>query len=164
MQRTAIIAGSVVAALATGGVLTVNGGAQAPTGQTIKLVAKNCQFKFNDVPPRSRGREPRPGPGDTFANSCPAFNQAGARVGTIDAIATITKGGRAARGVGAGVYDLPGGNIYVSVLVVGQGSTTTGVITGGDGAYVGARGTLKSVDRPGEKGGDPNDHTITLVS
>ncbi len=163
MHRTAIIAGSVVAALAAGGVLAVNGGAQAPTGQTIKLVTKNCQFKFTDVAPKSKGRNSPPSSGDSFAISCPAFDEAGARAGRLDAISTFTRGGRAARGVAAGVYDLAGGNIYASTLFVGEGSKISGAITGGDGAYAGARGTFVSIDPPGMKGGDPSNDTITLL-
>ena len=40
---------------------------------------------------------------------------------------------------------------------------TAGAVVGGTGAYVGARGTFSSVDRPGEAGGDPSDETITLL-
>jgi hypothetical protein len=163
MHRTAIIAGSVVAALATGGVLAVSGGAQSPTGQTIKLVTKNCKFNFIDVPPKGKSRSAPPGSGDSAVFSCPAFDEAGARAGTLEATSTFTKGGKAARAVATGVYDLANGNIYASVLFSIQGSTTTGVITGGDGAYVGARGTIKTFDRPGEKGGDPSDDTLTLL-
>jgi len=41
--------------------------------------------------------------------------------------------------------------------------TTSGVVVGGSGAYLGARGTFTSVDRPGEANGDPSDDTIKLL-
>ncbi len=162
MRRTAVISGSVIAALAAGGVLAVSGGAQAPGAQTLKYVTKNCQFKFTDVAPKSRGRDPLPGPGDGFFISCRAFNEAGARVGTLDAKCGFTKGGKASRGVCEGVYDLPDGNIFLAALFVGDGDAA-GAVVGGDGVYAGAHGTFVSVDRPGEAGGDPSDDTLTLL-
>lgn len=162
MRRSAIIAGSVVAALAGGGVLAVSGGAADSPGQTLKYVTKNCGFHYTDVVPRSKGRYPQPGAGDGFAITCRAFNTAGARVGTLDATCTFTRGTKASRGVCAGAYDLPDGNIYLAALMVGD-NDVSGAITGGDGAYTGARGTFVSVDRPGEAGGDPSDDTLTLL-
>jgi hypothetical protein len=38
-----------------------------------------------------------------------------------------------------------------------------GAVGGGNGAYGGARGTFTSIDRPGEKNGDPSDDTIVLL-
>ncbi len=161
MQRTAIIAGSVVAALATGGVLAVSGGAQTPGGQTINLVTKNCSFKFVDTPPRGRGRNAPPGAGDSFSLSCRAETSAGQRIGNLDATCDITRGTRQFRGVCTGIYQLSGGQIHA--IASPEESGADGSVVGGTGIYAGARGTFKSVDRPGEKNGDPSDDTITLL-
>lgn len=162
MRRTAIIAGSVIAALGAGGILAVSGGAESPDAQTLKYVTKNCSFHFSDVPPRSRGREPQPAAGDGFAISCRVFNEAATRVGTLDATCTFTKGGRAGRGVCEGTYALPDGTLYL-LASASTGDTTKGAVVGGDGAYAGAHGTFTSVDRPGQAGGDPSDDTFTLL-
>lgn len=160
MRRTAIIAGSAVAALATAGVLAVSGGAQAPPGQTIQLVERGGTEKFVDVAPRSNRA---PSAGDAFLFSTPLFSSANQRSGTLDAKCAFTKGGaRTARGVCEGVYALPDGDLY-AVAKLSDSSTTTGAITGGTRAYAGARGTFQSVDLPGEKGGDPSNTTITLL-
>jgi len=54
MRRKAVIViASLVAALATGAILAVGGGAQSPQGRTIELVTKNFRFKVVDNPPRS---------------------------------------------------------------------------------------------------------------
>ena len=161
MQRTAIIAGSVVAALATGGVLAVNGGAQAPTGQTIQLVEKGGSEKFVDVPPRAR-REFDASTGDTFLFSSGLFDGANKRAGKLDVRCDFTKGGRKPRGICDGVFALADGDLFITARLT-TSDTVTGAVIGGTGAYTGARGTFTSVDRPGEKGGDPSDDTITLL-
>jgi len=163
VHRTAIIAGSVVATLATGGLLAVNGGAQAPGGQTIKLVTKNFQFKAIDVAPRERSRESS-GRGDSFVLSGVVTNEAGARTGSIDVTCTATVGGRNGRAVCDGAYSLREGAIYITTVFKNSSEgNVIGAVIGGTRAYAGARGTFASVDRPGERGGDPSDETITLL-
>jgi hypothetical protein len=160
MRRTTIVAGSAIAALATAGVLAVSGGAQAPTGQTIQFVERGGSDKFVDVAPRSNRA---PSAGDSFLFSVPLYNAENKRIGTLDAKCSFTKGGnRTARGVCEGVFTLPDGDLY-GAAKLSNSNTTLGVITGGTGGYAGARGTFRSVDRPGEGGGDPSDTTITLL-
>ncbi|MBA3327867.1 MAG: hypothetical protein H0T43_06155 [Solirubrobacterales bacterium] len=163
MRRISIIAGSVVAALATGGVLAVSGGAQDPDGQKLQLVTKNFRFKAIDVPPRRPGREPS-GSGDNFVISAVVTNRAGARRGSFDAKCTVTRGGRNGRSLCEGVYALTEGQIFLKTRFVNSNDgDISGAITGGTRAYAGARGTLTSVDRRGEAGGDPSDDTLTLL-
>ncbi len=154
------MAGALVAALATGGVLAVSGGAEAPAGQTIAVVEKGGTEKFVDVAPRAK-REFDPSSGDAFLFSSPLYNAANKRVGTLDVRCDFTKGGRTGRGICAGVFDLAGGDLLLSARLTISGSVT-GAIVGGTGDYAGARGTFTSVDRPG---GDnaPSDDTITLL-
>ena len=112
MNRTLIAAGSVVAVLATGGVLAVSGGAQAPGGQTIRLITKNYVAKMIDTPPR-RG-EGSFGSGDRFVSSAYVVNAAGRRRGTFDADCAVTRGGFG-RFVCDGVYVLSEGHIFVQM-------------------------------------------------
>ena len=160
MRRTAVIAVAAVAVVAMGTFLASTGGAQGPGGQTIKLVTKNASFKFIDHRPRAR-REEDASAGDQFLLSAAAF-RAGNRVGRLNAQCTFTRGGRNASGICSGVYALRGGDIYLTVRLRPT-DTIRGAVVGGTGDYVGARGTFKSVDRKGEKGGDPSDESITLL-
>lgn len=162
MQRTVAVAITTVAALATGAVLAVTGGAQDTGGQTIKVITKNCSFKFVDAPPRRRAQASPPGSGDSLALSCPAETTAGERVGNLNAACDITKGGRAFRGVCTGIYRLGGGQIHI-VNSVTEADGASGSVVGGTGVYAGARGTFISVDPPGTKDGDPSEDTITLL-
>jgi hypothetical protein len=150
-----------VVAVSAGGVAAVSGGAQEPTGKTIKLVSKGGDFKFVDVPPKARSEEDARA-GDQFALAVPLYSGANKRVGTLDARCTFTKGGKNGRGLCDGIYTLADGQIHVTARLSND-DDTSGSVSGGTGAYAGARGTFKSVDRPGEKGGDPSDETITLL-
>lgn len=161
MRRTTIMAGSTVAALAAAGVLAVSGGAEAPAGQVIKVVEKGAATeKFVDVAPKAK-RGFDASSGDAFLFSTPLFDAANKRVGNLDVRCDFTKGGRASRGICAGVFDLAGGDILISARLSPSGKVE-GAVVGGTGAYAGARGTFTSVDRPG---GDnaPSDDTITLL-
>ncbi len=166
MRHTvAIIAGSVVAALATGGILAVSGGAQSPGGSTIKLVTKNCTRKYVDVPPRGRGPYSPPGVGDSIAGSCQTFDQSGRGAGAFDVTCTFTKGGRRPHDLCDAAYSLAGGDLHAVARPDNKDETAAGSIVGGTGAYAGARGTFTSVERPGnqEQNGTPKDDTITLL-
>jgi hypothetical protein len=150
---------SVVAVLSGGAFLATSGGAQTQGGQTIQLVTKNAKFKFVDTRPRQHSDNL--GAGDSFMISAPAY-QAGKRAGRLDATCTGTLGGKHGRGVCEGVYDLAGGDIYVSARLTSS-NNTRGAVTGGTGSYAGKQGTFQTVDRKGTKGGDPSDDTITLL-
>lgn len=163
MRRTQIISAAVVAALATGGVLAVSGGAQSPDGQTINLVTKNFQFKGNDLPPRERNRESF-GRGDSFVIEAVVTDRAGVRQGNFDAVCTTTRGGRNGRAVCNGAYSLKEGALYLTTVFKNTDEgNVSGAIVGGTRTYAGARGTFTTKDRPGEKGGDPSDDTLTLL-
>ena len=161
MKRSAAVAATTAVALATGAVLTVSGSAQTAGETQIKLVTKNCAFKFVDVPPRGRGRMAPPGAGDLATLSCQLENAAGTRIGTLDSTSQFTVGGRRARGVAIGIYKLANGEIHF--MATNTRSNVSGSVIGGTGAYAGARGTFTAVDRPGEKDGNPSDDTITLL-
>ena len=163
MQRTTIIAAAAIAALAGGGVLAVAGGAQTPGAQTVKLVTKNFRFKAIDAPPRERSRESI-GRGDSFVISAVVTDEGGARKGSFDVTCSATQGGRNGRSVCHGGYSLKEGALYLTTVFKNSDEgNASGAVIGGTRAYAGARGTFVSVDRPGERGGDPSDDTITLL-
>ncbi len=165
MRRATIVAGSVVAALTTGGILAISGGAQQPAGgQTLQLVTKNFRFKAIDVPPRARRNAEPSGTGDGFVISAVVTDRAGARRGSFDAKCTVTRGGRYGRALCEGAYALSEGEIFLQARFrFSDEGAVDGALVGGTRAYAGARGTFTSVDRPGEKGGDPSDDTLTLL-
>ena len=163
MQRAAVISGAVVAALATGGVLAVSGGAQAPEGQTINLITKNFEYKAIDAPPLESNPD-FPGRGDRFVIEAVATDTAGTRRGYFDVVCTATKGGRKGRVVCEGGYSLKEGALFLTTVFKNTGAgDVTGASVGGTRAYAGARGTFTTIDRPGDRGGDPSDDTITLL-
>ena len=128
MRRTTIMAGSTVAALAAAGILAVSGGAEAPAGQTIKVVEKGGTEKFVDVAPRAK-RGFDASAGDAFLFSSPLFDAANKRVGTLDVRCDFSKGGRPGRGICAGVFDLAGGDLILAARLTTSG-TVTGAIIG----------------------------------
>ena len=162
MKRTAVLATTAVGALATAAVLAVSGAADSPGGSTIKVVSKNCRFKLVDNAPKITKRDQNPGAGDGFGIACRVENEAGVLQGTLDATGTITRGGKSFTGPAEGIYKLGDGEIYLMARL-NSSNDTSGVVVGGNGAYTGARGTFTSIDRPGTKGGDPSDDTITLL-
>lgn len=163
MQRAAVVFGVVVAALAAGGVLAVSGGAQAPDGQTINLVTKNFEYKAIDNPPLERNPE-WIGRGDRFVLEADVTDAGGTRRGNYDVVCAATKGGSKGRVVCEGAYSLKEGALYLMTVFKNTGGgDVSGAIIGGTRAYAGARGTFTTIDRPGDKGGDPSDDTITLL-
>lgn len=162
MRRTAVIGASAVAALGVGAVTAVTSGAQNPGGRTIELVTKDFKFKFVDNPPRARSESSPPSMGDQFLINARVFDKAGARLGSFDVTCSTTKGGRRGAAVCTGIWTLRDGELH-GIARLGASDDVTGSIVGGTGAYVGARGSFESVDRPGQSGGDPSDDTITLL-
>jgi hypothetical protein len=140
---TLAVAGLVVALGAVS-----SGGAQERGVQTISLVQpdEGGSFHFVDNPPR-QGLEAPPLAGDTFVGSQPLFTRAGKRAGTLDFECTVITGGERGRTHCTGVYSLAGGTIAGQVVFPGPRPVTRIAITGGTGAYEGARGSIISRDR-----------------
>jgi hypothetical protein len=163
-RKAVIVIASLVAALATGAILAVSGGAQAPGARTLELVTKNFRFKAVDHPPRSRSQDAPPSAGDVFVISALVTDREGRRRGRFDATCTVTRGGQRGGGVCEAIYALHGGEIHLLArLTFAEEGDVAGSIVGGTRAYAGARGTFVSRDRPGERGGDPSDDTLTLL-
>src|SRR5919107_635532 len=128
---------------ATAGLIAV-GGTQAqqpgpPTG-TLQLVQPERDGRFRatvDAPPRRRGG--RISNGDGFLLTGPVRDQAGRRVGRLQAVFVVTNA-RREETQASGTFFLADGRIVV------EGADTRApvdefAITGGTGRYAGARGT-----------------------
>ncbi|MCC6222163.1 MAG: hypothetical protein IT201_01570 [Thermoleophilia bacterium] len=154
---TAIAALAVAAA-----VFATAGGAQEQTGeQTLTLIELEGADSFVDNPPLSEGLPFRVSPGDLGTVRMPLHDGAGVRQGTIHVTCIATRAGTIdrARFLCTGVLKLKDGTLTLSGVIQGQSDQRVGAITGGTGAYEGARGSITS-----ELGPDGNRvHTVHLL-
>ena len=138
MKRTRLLFVGALAALGAIGFGAVSAGGQGPPSGppadfTVTTTMRESAGRFIDQPPR--GRE---SPGDMFLGS---GTSAGAKQGSFQFTCTaITR--RVALCQGAGSF--ADGVIHVQARVSGEGRTVVAAITGGTGAYAGARGTFTS--------------------
>lgn len=145
---TAVVAGAVLAASI--GVAAADG--QAPQGRTLVLteLAQGHYEGFVDNPPRAKrtrdGEPSRLSVGDIFAQSFRIADQQGNRVGRLhqECVITVPGTARKARAVCTAVLALKDGKISAALALIGEDNPTAAV-TGGTGAYAGARGTVTSV-------------------
>jgi len=161
----------VIGALTSAGVAVavISGGgasAQTPTtdSRTIAFTevenAEPCCIA--DIAPKSRSkREPFMSPGDQLVYTQPLQAAGGKRIGRIYLKCAAIAGAplTRARYVCEGVYSFTDGTITIAGLAR-PGATTSGVVTGGTGAYANARGTFSSKDN--STGGDSKT-VVTLV-
>ena len=161
MKRLAVLCAPAAAA-AVGAVILLPGAGSAQTGggQTIKLVESgNGPFKFIDMPPKvTRKRGPSTGDELIFANKL--TDASGKAAGTLMATCTFTP--RRGTLLCDGVFKLASGTISGTGISSASSRKTTISITGGTGAYEGARGSVTSVDRT-NKQNSPADDTIHLL-
>lgn len=154
-RRLAIrLAVPLAAAGAATAVLAAGSGAQAPTARTITLVEKEQggAGAFVDAAPRARNpRRPTASPGDQLVFTAPLHDAAGReRLGTLSAACLIPRATRNPEGASSlchGVYHLKDGDILAGGLP--SGDPTRLAVTGGTGAYAGARGTVTSTEARG---------------
>jgi hypothetical protein len=151
-RRLAVrLAVPLAAAGATAAILAAGSGAQAPAARTITLVTKEQESTgaFVDAAPRARNpRRPNASAGDAFVLTETVYDAAGTtRVGTLSASCTFARATRnpeRATTLCHGVYRLRDGDIVAAGLL--SGSTSRIAITGGTGAYAGARGVLTTTE------------------
>jgi len=154
MRRTAIIAIVITTAgVGAGAALASSGAAQAPgppTG-TKQVVLRQSSFKFVDNPPRRRGDVP-PSPGDASILGYRVFDATGKqRLGRMSGVCVSTdRRGEALQC--STQMTLPDGVI----LLEGPGNPLA--VTGGTGAYTGARGVAEGRDHDGR-----TDLTLTFM-
>jgi hypothetical protein len=160
--RRIVVAGT---ALAAGLALAAPARAQAPTGTlNFHEPASGGTFNIIDNPPKSKqgGARTRFSTKDAIVFSNPLQDASGKRAGTLKVICWITTPGTfaTAKSECLGKFVLSNGTIFVSVDSQSFSSTTTdGTVVGGTGSYVGAKGTLHSV----QHNNDTSDDTITLT-
>jgi hypothetical protein len=149
MQRSVPALAVLAAGMAVAIPLT-SAGAQSPGPRTITLVEHNkgSSFGFVDNPPRIRHRRrPVLSPGDMTVLSTPVFDETNRTPrGRLHVQCTATRGGTEKRAdqLCTGVYRLSDGQISLITVLHGNPKVITGSVTGGDGAYAGARGTFRS--------------------
>jgi hypothetical protein len=142
-----------LAAVAAVGLYIGVGSAKAPGGRTFRLVEteKGSTFHFIDevplAPTSHNPDELMPSPGDRFAITQPLATLRGQRAGTIYAECTFLTGGQRAALHCVGTMGLKGGQLALDTRLKGFGRVTKIAITGGTGAYEGARGSITSIER-----------------
>jgi len=163
-----IIGAGLVAAATASAIAVTSGTAQTPGDRTLTFVERSVPARdvFADVPPLATKKHPNPSPGDGVLFENTVRDATGAKVGRFQArcsFLTATK-----RFVGSvtlcdGFYLLADGTITGSASVVqAPGTTVVFAVTGGTGAYEGARGSGTTKGRPGNN--NPlSDTTIHLL-
>jgi hypothetical protein len=162
-----IIGAGLVAAATASAIAVTSGTAQAPGDRTLTFVEREVSASdvLADVPPLSTKKRPVSN-GDSFLFESTVLDATGAtKVGRFRGQCTFAKVTRKFDGSVAlcnAVYLLQDGTITASAsLTLGPGPTVFAV-TGGTGAYEGARGSGTSKDRPGNN--NPlSDTTIHLL-
>jgi hypothetical protein len=139
---------ALVAALLTVGIVTATTGAQSDTGRTLtfKEVSKAEVDGFDDVAPNTL-RQDRLSPGDRFTSAIKLQTTGGKPAGSVDLICTATRPGHFPK-VSVpciGIAKVAAGTVSFSGIVTLDKNKQTLAVTGGTGAYEGARGTITSV-------------------
>ncbi len=153
MRRTPTLIGAALVAAATASAIAVtSGSAQAPGERTLTFVERSTNiFVLADVPPLARKNGP-PSNGDTILFKNNVLDATGAtRLGGFEARCTFlhaTKRFTGSRALCDGVYTLGDGTITASAPVT-FGALVTFAVTGGTGAYEGARGSGTTKNRAG---------------
>jgi hypothetical protein len=144
-----LIAGAA-GVLATLVVMSTSGTAQTPGARTFTLseLERSATFRFIDNPPRSfRNGRGSVSPGDIATVRTPLADATKHRVGWLNAACIVTKPGKTfARAVlqcDLG-FELKDGHIAAAATVRGESRRQVSAITGGTGAYEGARGSVTS--------------------
>lgn len=154
-MRRALVAVALlsVATAAVAGAVA-SGGAQG--ANTITVVVKPTDYRsvrFVDLAPKSTtGNPDHISPGDVILQTVTVRNQAGRRIGTrYDELTFVTPSANA-RSIDLvrSVYVFGDGRVFTQGL---HGPTLNGAdaVTGGTGAYAGARGTLADVSAKNSK-------------
>jgi len=133
-------------------IVVATAGGKAPDARTLKLTElPGGSFGVVDNPPKtthSRQGQPRAfSVGDIVAFSVPVADDKRRPQGRVAVQCVVTRPGvpQSAELACTGAFRLRLGQLGVSAAIVGEPSTLNAVVTGGTGAYAGARGTLRSV-------------------
>jgi hypothetical protein len=148
-----VIVVCIVVAVTAVGVVVASSGAQAPGSRVITVheTEKGSHFKFADIPPIAhpkRNQPPTVTLGDRFVFSNP-FTEGGSLYGVCTGVKKGKFGGGAMFLCDA-VARLKDGDIFITATYTpsgGDDDSVDGALTGGTGAYSGARGSFAG--RPG---------------
>jgi hypothetical protein len=137
----------VVAAIAGAITAIPMGDAQASANRTITVfeASKGSTFGFVDNAPKTNRKDAHASIGDILAFSSPIFDASRThRLGLSSGECIATRPGRIARATFScsGTFALNDGTLVVAALQVGEPKTLRLAVTGGTGAYDGARGTV----------------------
>ena len=156
-----LIGAAAVLAVGVSVAVTSIGGAQTGGERTLKFVEKGGSAKFLDLPPKANRRHPHGSAGDEFLFSSPLYDAASnARDGTVIA--------HCVQEPGVTLFDCQGeaklkdGTMSLCGLINESSLRQTISVTGGTGAYEGARGSVLSVDRS-HADNSPSDDTVHLL-
>lgn len=163
-MRKPIVLGTALAASAVAVAAVAGAGqAQEPAGRTLQVRASTPDVRFVDLPPRQRGRRSAPSTGDLIVSAGTVADASGTRLGTTHMSCVVTDPrGAIRRSIlhCTGTYRLRDGTVSFTVTdALAAGRTVTAAITGGTGAYAGARG--EAVSRP--TGEDTSEDTVRLL-
>src|SRR3954468_17759596 len=147
-----LMVAGVAAGLATLVVISASSTAQTPGARTFTLfeVTPSSTFRFIDNPPRAfRNGRGSVSAGDIATVRTPLADATEHRAGWLNAACIVTKPGKSfARAVlqcDLG-YELKDGHIAAAATVRGESRSTVSAITGGTGAYEGARGSVTAAE------------------
>ena len=158
MKRLPLIGIAAASAIALVAAFAFTGNAQ--TGErtiVLKESGRNQLFTIVDNPPLAKQRRDAPPAvslGDQLVISNRLLDSAGNPAGRIEAVCTTVK---PARALGAGavylctaVSHLSDGDLFLTTRLtpVDGPSDVRGALTGGTGAYLGARGDFTSIGEP----------------
>ena len=156
MRRLPTIIGAGLVAAATASAIAVtSGSAQAPGERTLTFVERSndAATVVADVPPFVKNKNEFAGKGDTILFPSTVLDSTGAtKVGTFIGRCTllrVTKRFVGSAGICDGIYNFRDGTITGSVYLTFNNKPITFAVTGGTGAYEGARGSGTTTDRPG---------------
>jgi hypothetical protein len=161
--RVVLALTATAAAAGTALVLASVGSGQGSAARTIRLyeAPKGSTFGFVDNAPKTSRKDPHASIGDILAFSNQIFDESRThRLGVSSAQCIATRPGRIASAtyICSGTFALENVSIAVAGLQRGEPTTQELAVTGGTGAYDGARGTI--VSRTSRAG---SEDTVTLL-
>lgn len=145
MFRTVLVA--VLIALAAAVALRSSASAQAPAPRTLTFTEVQKGSTFTHIRNTKTKSERSNSLGDLIVFANPLADASGKKIGKLHVTCTTTVGSRdflKSTLTCAGVVVLPDGTLTIAANSSPGNSTTTGTVTGGTGAYAGARGVFVS--------------------
>jgi hypothetical protein len=144
-----VAAASAAAIAGTAALGTGRSSAQTPSGRTITVFEPRggSTFGFVDNPPTTTRTRPSLSVGDSLAFGSRVLDASRTRrLGTSASQCTVTQPGGLSTAVKTcfGTFALKGGTLAVATEIRGEPNTIVLAVTGGTGAYNGARGTMTS--------------------